>query len=248
MLGRLVQEARERRALQPACGGKRPISHSSQIATLADLEQEDDRCEECDGLHTQMLPLTRCYLSEKGDCVQDDDGCTHAAAWHHQCVPNAKPSDILVCARHERDARFRLDGTSKKYVVVPVTGYEELDPGLSTPPASPDSAAKEKKDQAAPAAGPTGGGARKRGACSVCGQLGHNKSNKKKCPGPGPPPGGLPAKAKPTARTARTHESDSEYSFEEESDDEEAAPPVRAENQRPKRSGKDVSYAGLDEN
>eukprot|EP00966_Prymnesium_polylepis_P233448 5399076-Prymnesium_polylepis.1 len=63
-------------------------------------------------------------------------------------------------------------------------------------------AAKEKKGQAAPAAGPTGGGARKRGACSLCGQLGHNKSNKKKCPGP--PPGGPAPKAKPTACAART--------------------------------------------
>ena len=138
MLGRLVQEARERRMLQPACGGKRPISHSSQIATLADLAQEDGRCEECDGVHTQQLPLTRCLLSKKGDCVQGDDVYTHAAAWHHRCVPNAKPSSIFVCARHERDARFRLDGTGKSYFVIPVTGYEELDPGLPAPPASPE--------------------------------------------------------------------------------------------------------------
>jgi hypothetical protein len=45
-------------------------------------------------------------------------------------------------------------------------------------------AAKEKKAAAAQAAGSGASGTRKRPTCSVCGQEGHNKSNKKKCPGP----------------------------------------------------------------
>eukprot|EP00966_Prymnesium_polylepis_P233445 5399075-Prymnesium_polylepis.1 len=107
-------------------------------------------------------------------------------------------------------------------------------------------AAKEKKGQAAPVAG---GGEHASVAPAVCaGSLVTTRATRRSAQVRRP--AAQPRRRwKPTACAARTHESDSESSFEEESDDEEAVPPVRAENRRPKRSasGKDVNYAGLDE-
>ena len=107
-------------------------SVGSRIRTVDDLprDEEEETCLECGGIGTEANPLLRCMCHDQGNCVQDD-GEVRVAAWHRSCCkPQPHDGDEIVCARHEAQARFRLDDSGKHYVVVPVPGFEEFDPAV----------------------------------------------------------------------------------------------------------------------
>ena len=122
---RAAREERERRAPQggvaPRRGGHGTApSGAGGIVTLADLPPsaaEEDRCAICDGKGVPGVnELVPCGFGD-GCCIQEEGEAPHRACWHEACAPelhgwHGRP---VVCARHEKNARFKLDvGASRQ--------------------------------------------------------------------------------------------------------------------------------------
>ena len=113
-------EARERRASQggvvlPRGGHGAAPSGSGSVATLANLrvsEEQEDRCAICGGIGVQGFnELVRCGFGD-GRCIQEEGASPWRACWHAACEPKLRGKQgqqRVVCARHEKDARLRLD-------------------------------------------------------------------------------------------------------------------------------------------
>ena len=112
-------EARERRAseggVEPRRSGNSAApSGSGSVVTLANLrvsEEQEDRCAICDGKGVSGVnELVRCGFGD-GCCIQELGDAPRRACWHAACAPKlcGKQGQHVVCARHEKDARFKLD-------------------------------------------------------------------------------------------------------------------------------------------
>ena len=112
-------EARERRASQggvepPRGGHSAAPSGSRRVVTLANLPPsaaEEDRCAICDGKGVVGInELLRCGFGD-GCCIQEEGEAPRLACWHAGCDPELREwrGRPVVCARHEKDARFKLD-------------------------------------------------------------------------------------------------------------------------------------------
>ena len=113
-------EARERRASEggvepPRSGRGAAPSGTGGIATLADLspsEEQEDHCAICGGISVQGVnELVRCGFGD-GRCIQEQGASPWRACWHAACEPKLRGKQgqqRVVCARHEKDARFQLN-------------------------------------------------------------------------------------------------------------------------------------------
>ena len=122
---RAARDERERRAPEggvepPRSGRGAAPSSSGGVATLADLpssEEQEDHCAICGGIDVQGVnELVRCGFGD-GRCVQEPGDAPRRACWHAACEPelHGKQGQRVVCARHEKDARFKLNiGTSQQ--------------------------------------------------------------------------------------------------------------------------------------
>jgi len=118
-------EARERRASEGAVeprrsGNSAAPSGSGSVVTLANLrvsEEQEDRCAICDGKGVSGVnELVRCGFGD-GRCILEPGEAPRRACWHAACAPKlrGKQGQRVVCARHEKDARFKLDvGASRQ--------------------------------------------------------------------------------------------------------------------------------------
>ena len=117
-------EARERRAsegcVEPPRGGRGAApSGSGGVTTLADLSplEEEDRCAICGGIGVQgRNELVPCGFGD-GRCIVEPGEAPHRACWHAACESKlcGKNMPHVVCARHEKDARFKLNvGASRQ--------------------------------------------------------------------------------------------------------------------------------------
>ena len=142
-------EARERRVSEGGstprgCSGNSAApSGSGGVATLADLspsEEQEDHCASCGGIGLQgRNELVRCGFGD-GCCIQEQDEAPRRACWHAACEPKLcgkQGQQRVVCARHEKYARLRLDvGASGQarvpYVVLTIDSYNkgEFDPSV----------------------------------------------------------------------------------------------------------------------
>ena len=124
---------------------------NSNVHTLSELQRsEPERCLECDGLEngrTSCMLLVRCMFHQTGECVQDQEhDSRRGAAWHRVCCKavlgvNLRAREPIVCARHERQARFHLHGSqAATYVVMTVPGFQNFqeDVGAPDPDLDPD--------------------------------------------------------------------------------------------------------------
>ena len=116
---RAAKEARERRASQgvgapPRSGHGAAPSGAGRVVTLADLsssEQEEDRCAICGGIGVPGVnELVPCGFGD-GPCIQEEGEAPRRACWHAACSPELRNwrGRPVVCARHETDARLKLD-------------------------------------------------------------------------------------------------------------------------------------------
>ena len=117
--GRLHLEARDRRASQ---GDVEPRhdrhaaapSGSRGVVTLADLSQsaeEEARCAICGEVGVPGTnELLRCGFGD-GPCIQEEGEAPRRACWHAGCQKELRNwhGRHVVCARHEKDARFKLN-------------------------------------------------------------------------------------------------------------------------------------------
>ena len=122
--GRLHLEARERRAseggVEPRRSGHSAApSGSGSVVTLTNLqaEEEEDLCAVCGGRDVKGVnELVRCGFGD-GRCIQEPGEAPRRACWHAACAPELRGKQLqhVVCARHEKDARFKLDvGASRQ--------------------------------------------------------------------------------------------------------------------------------------
>ena len=116
---RAAKEAREWRASQgvgapPRSGHAAAPSGAGRVVTLADLpssEQEEDRCAICGGIGVPgVYELVPCDFGD-GCCIQEEGEAPRRACWHAACAPKLLRNwhGPVVCARHETDARLKLD-------------------------------------------------------------------------------------------------------------------------------------------
>ena len=116
---RAAKEAREWRASQgvgapPRSGHAAAPSGAGRVVTLADLpssEQEEDRCAICGGIGVPgVKELVPCDFGD-GCCIQEEGEAPRRACWHAACNPELRRGHgrRVVCARHETDARLKLD-------------------------------------------------------------------------------------------------------------------------------------------
>ena len=123
---RAARDERERRASQgvavpPRSGHGAAPSGSGGVATLADLspsEEQEDHCAICGGISVQGVnELVRCGFGD-GRCIQEQGASPWRACWHAACEPKLRGKQgqqRVVCARHEKDARYQLDvGASRQ--------------------------------------------------------------------------------------------------------------------------------------
>ena len=121
---RAARDERERRASEggvepPRSGRGAAPSSSGGVATLADLSplEEDDRCAICGGIGVQgRNELVPCGFGD-GRCIVEPGEAPHRACWHAACESKlcGKNMPHVVCARHEKDARFKLNvGASRQ--------------------------------------------------------------------------------------------------------------------------------------
>ena len=117
---RAARDERERRASQggvvpPRSGHGAAPSGFGSVATLANLrvsEEQEDRCAICGGIGVQGLnELVRCSFGD-APCIQEQGASPWRACWHAACEPKLRGKRgqrRVVCARHEKDARYQLD-------------------------------------------------------------------------------------------------------------------------------------------
>ena len=107
-----VEPRHDRRAAAP--------SGSRGVVTLSDLSQsaeEEARCAICGEVGVPGInELLRCGFGD-GPCIQEEGEAPRRACWHAGCSPELRNwhGRPVVCARHEKDARFQLDvGASRQ--------------------------------------------------------------------------------------------------------------------------------------
>ena len=116
---RAAKEARERRASQgcgvpPRGGHAAAPSGAGGIVTLADLSsssEQEDHCAICGGIGVPGVnELVPCGFGD-GRCIQEEGEAPRRACWHAACNPELRRGHgrRVVCARHETDARLKLD-------------------------------------------------------------------------------------------------------------------------------------------
>jgi hypothetical protein len=74
-------------------------------------EEQEDRCAICEGKGVSGVNvLVRCGFGD-GCCILEPGEAPRRACWHAACAPKlrGKQGQRVVCARHEKDARFKLD-------------------------------------------------------------------------------------------------------------------------------------------
>ena len=132
---REVTEAREKRARESGggAGAAEPgpsLSGGGQVAMLSDLapSEESDRCAICGGISVTGNELVHCGFGD-GRCIQElGESTAQRACWHAACEPElqAPRPQHVVCARHEANARFRLDTPDRQqeYVVLSLDSYK----------------------------------------------------------------------------------------------------------------------------
>ena len=133
---REANEARERRARVSggSAGAAEPgpsRSDGGGVTTLSDLppSEESNRCAICEGESVPGInELVRCRFGD-GCCIQElGESTAQRACWHAACEPElqAPRPQHVVCARHEANARFRLDTPDRQqeYVVLSLDSYK----------------------------------------------------------------------------------------------------------------------------
>ena len=120
-----AREARERRVssggVEPPRSGRGPApSGSGRVTTLTNLppsEEAEDCCAICGGRNVPGVnELVPCGFGD-GRCIMEPGEAPHRACWHAACESKlcGKNMPHVVCARHEKDARFKLNvGASRQ--------------------------------------------------------------------------------------------------------------------------------------
>ena len=144
--------ARDGRTNPPVRATTVQASHTGGIATLtSSLPQDDDddnHCQICKGIIFEDDDELTCWFAKqfgRNDCIQDEDGPPRRARWKRSCVlkraldrkgnkVKLRRGEPVVCARHELEARFRLNagnsGPPSKYVPLTIACFNnnEFDP------------------------------------------------------------------------------------------------------------------------